>query len=718
MRRPFTMSPLQDDFPISIMPPKRIYLSLFILPLVVLSACLTVSTQRSDTRVDISENSITVTFPETGSVSLAVSDGIVKGIQRVTVQGIDVLDSPSNENSAPTASIITGGEIQPVEDWAAYLIERKKQCGESGEYPKRGGLIIESATIEGRFLGYRSEGHGIAIRFALQKGEAEWVFSPVAEKIGGEKYQGISWQLRLKDTGKIHEVQVEEPVVFQESDWRFQQRGVQGQQGSEEEFRLNYSDPYSMEARKYHSRQMPYFFLAGTRGSTTSFFDKTVMAEVSERREGERIVLRSRIPVRAGDRIETPCKLWLFRQGNLSDKWDALNEWTWIFDLVAERYRAQKGVKVVEPMPILFHQQQTTPGLEMGPVREHYRETKQIPPLGQSWFYYFANTILPKAQAWGVKTVEIRAALFTDTDHDPSEFLEGSLDRVESVCSPWGLEISPSLGGEQGLAYVCQKAHEMGIKVLLWSTPAHQSVSSPVIRENPNWLAWTADGEPERKGYLDITGMSLRREYFDFMTERYRAIRAATNFDGVWQDSFCSFGSLVDFSEPAPYPQLDETVDLQRALQEMGCTEILKEGCGPFGLSSRSSGLEGCRGKEYGRYYFLYSHEQGEPLEPDSYYRTLASKGVIEIRCAQEFEQLPQENRERIIIANRDYVEVLPFMKKRRLIGSGETWQGVEWMDTNGDARVLYAFEPIDWKVPVGARVRDVSENHEFIAET
>ena len=59
-----------------------------------------------------------------------------------------------------------------------------------------------------------------------------------------------------------------------------------------------------------------------------------------------------------------------------------------------------------------------------------------------------------------------------------------------------------------------------------------------------------------------------------------------TRFDGIWLDSFLTFGMMVDYRAAQPYPHFDRVLDLQREFRRMGLTEIHLEGCGPFGLST------------------------------------------------------------------------------------------------------------------------------------
>ena len=315
---------------------------------------------------------------------------------------------------------------------------------------------------------------------------------------------------------------------------------------------------------------------------------------------------------------------------------------------------------------------------------------------------------MPKAAVWGIGLIELRAVLDVDLDHPESDYLPGSF-AGGSVCSPWGLRISPKLGGEAGLAYLVEKAHEHDIRVTIWSTPAHQSVCSPIVRAHPEWLMMDEEGRVNNRGYTTLVGMDLAAGYRAYMEAAYQQLRDETGVDGVWADSYCAFGADRDMSDPYPYPQLHEAIALQSAMQKMGYSILLKEGCGPFGLSTRSSGLHDILGREYLRYYFLYNHSATDRrYDPDSYFRSLASKGVMEIRVPQEFEAQPEENRRRMVQVNHAYNQVRPLMKRRYLVGESETWQGVAWVDEAARSRVLYSFEAFDWIVPKGATVREL----------
>ncbi|NOY79531.1 MAG: hypothetical protein GXP31_00865 [Kiritimatiellaeota bacterium] len=662
---------------------------------------------RNDTAVAVRDQEIDIRFPEGVGVRLETQEGRVEGIRRITVGQREVLASVLGGARQP--SIIVGGKIEPVRDWAAYLAQRERDCGKSGRFPKHGGLKTEKAPVAGAFAGWHKEGDWVCISVKSERGEAEWLFAPAKARIGDGTYKGVRWKLRLRGIGRAYEVTVEEPVAFSAGDWRLAQVW-----GPFEEFRLDFFCDLRMPERGYFARQQPFFFLAGESGAVLSFFDHVVHAVVSERREADRIVVRSRIPVRGDNVIETPEKVWLFREGDFSSKWDALNEWTAVFDALDERYRAEKGIAPVEPKPTLLWQSGWN-SESWG--RDYYSAARSGLPQKKRWFYRLAGEI-PKLARWGVRVIYVNGALESDADYTKADRLPGSIC-FGSVCAPWRLAVSPCMGGTTGLKHLCDTAHRYGVKTVLWSTPAHLSNSSPLLSEHPGWLAWRADGQPEHFGYKDISGISLRRGYFEYAMRQYERIHTATGFDGVWQDSFLTFGILTDFSASRPYPQLDETIEMQRRLQAMGCTEINIEGCGPYGLSSGGCGFgrplffSRITGKEYGFYCYMADTS----VEPESFFRTLASKGVIGIKSISAFEQLPATARKRIVTFNHAYLQALPFMQRRRLLGKGEKWIGVEWFDRRGRRTVLFAFEPLERKVPADGSVWDVVDGRQVATD-
>lgn len=652
---------------------------------------------RGKPTVNEGEDEIAVLFPERVGVWVYKRDGKILGIKRLTCEQREILNARIVET--PLAYVLEGEKVEGVSDWAAYLLERQKL---GGEWKKLRGVEIKEMSLDGRYIGWRKEGKGIALRCAVSSGEVEWVFTP--REFAG--YRGVSIELRLKGLPKVFAVSMSEHFCPQGGDWKFSRTRVEFERQFPVIFEKSHEYPYFAEGQ-------PFFFVCGAEGSVVSFFDEAVVARVSEILEGDRIVVRSRIPVRAGEVTKVAAKSWLYRKGDFSNKWDAVNEWTRVFDEVTSYYQKRYRIKPVKPLPIIWDQTDGAPGINLPPAYEKYKQTKKKPPLTESWFYRYAEEVLPKLAQWGIKVIYLLGGIESEGDHSHDEYLPGS-GSGGSLCAPWALEVSPALGGEEGLAYLCRKAHSLGMKIILWSTPAHLSNSSPLLRKHPEWLAWKADGTPENYGYRDITGVNLKRGYLDYAIRQYEKIRKATGFDGVFQDSFLTFGVLTDFSEEAPYPQLEDTLEMQRRLQEMGCSEIIIEGQGPFGLSAlgfESLGI--IKGREYLLYRCIgvvFSWEK--EMEFESYYRALGSGGVMAPPSIAQFEALPQQERERIIRANKDLEVVQEFMHRRCVL---KDFSGVEWTSADGKTKVVFAFKGIEVKAK-GLRVYDVTAGREVSA--
>lgn len=648
--------------------------------------------------VNESKGEITVLFPQRVGVTLATDRGYVKGIKRATIGEDVVLDSADDDAIEFPRVCTFSGNIEVLDNWSAYLKERQAN---GGKWPPRGNCRIEEVLLKCRYDAWRQTANGVVVTCKNDAGNVtvEWLLEPTTMTLGDKLYKGLRWKLRVVGMPKTLAVSVEETVAFGAGDWAFSQRWYPFAEG-----RLGCGEEFKLPQLTYFARQQPFFFKAGKAGSVVSFFGSVVTASVSVAEEPQSVRVCSKIPVKADDEgvIETPTKYWLRADGDCSDKWKALDEWTDVLDGLGDYYRAMSGIRRVEPLPTLMWQS----GLE---VFDKYQNTGNVSSLEDSWFYRFAEESLPRLAEVGVRTIYLGSVFESDGDHKQEEYAAGA-ESLGSTCAPWVLEVSPVKGSRSALAYLCNKAHELGMKIVCWSTPAHLSNSSPLLRQHPDWLAWRADGTPETCGYQDITGINLTRGHLDYTVTRYAEMHKATMFDGIWQDSFLTFGALTDFSDGRPYPQLNQTLELQRKLQELGCTELHIEGCGPFGLSS--GGFEYWKpevsAKAVGREYGLYYHIADMVLEPDSYYRALASKGAIGLKSLDEFLNLPDKARQRIMQANRDYLSVMAHMKRRYLIGKGEKWLGVEWRDTDR-VRVLFAFERFTYEVADGAIVEDVT---------
>jgi len=93
-----------------------------------------------------------------------------------------------------------------------------------------------------------------------------------------------------------------------------------------------------------------------------------------------------------------------------------------------------------------------------------------------------------------------------------------------------GIEGKRLARGEEGLAYLCKKAENMGMKIIIWIAPAHLSHSSPILKEHPEWIIMKPNGTPDHFNYAEIVGVNLRRGYLDYAMEQFEKSSSKNRF--------------------------------------------------------------------------------------------------------------------------------------------------------------------------------------------
>ncbi len=343
----------------------------------------------------------------------------------------------------------------------------------------------------------------------------------------------------------------------------------------------------------------------------------------------------------------------------------------------------------------------------------------------------YAEEELPIIAELGYRVLRV-VAWHTDAEHAPEDYLEGS-SSFGSGNAPWELEISRALGGEDALRHLVDRAHELGVEIVLWTSPGHLSNSSPLLVENPDWIMWKADGRPEDAGYGDVVGTSLNAGYLDYALDRYAGIRQATGVDGFLVDSYLTFGLMTDHARPQPTPQLDLTVETQQHWAAMGYGNVILEGCGPLGISSggvpsypdldpevppeqQAEARRRIR-RVIGREYGFYRYVLETVMEPDSYYRALASGAHVTPQFLHYLAGHPEEEIELVKRTNYEYLEASEHMDRRRLLAEGETWKGVEWTSEEPGVQVVFAFDSMLHPVRGATLLRDLTSGGTAIVE-
>lgn len=139
----------------------------------------------------------------------------------------------------------------------------------------------------------------------------------------------------------------------------------------------------------------------------------------------------------------------------------------------------------------------------------------------------------------------------------------------------------------QDFRYFNGKAHQLGIKTILWITTCTADYRSELVREHPEWVVMQVNNTAAHYHNLpEILVMYPSAEYMDWLLKQVRDLRSNTDFDGVWLDSLALAAKLVDISvrdsQGIPTKRI---LDYVKSLTRDGLI-VYAEGMTPFALSS------------------------------------------------------------------------------------------------------------------------------------
>ena len=253
---------------------------------------------------------------------------------------------------------------------------------------------------------------------------------------------------------------------------------------------------------------------------------------------------------------------------------DQRNLWTWVFDEIHDRARAEYGFKE-EPLTLMLAQnfwQKFT-------IDSYYKD------------------LVPAAINLGVE------AIFIDNVNKSAMTEQGPLPGVFNwnMCCGHEYEVSPKLGGPEALKKLVDSCREHGIEVFPW-TNNDQALSSPYNRsEREDGKFWYVALEDTRQKWggaymgcmsvLNFKTPDARNYWVNGMRQNMQK----TGVKGIFFDSFYNLGFFpVSYSKMTPTTQWRELLLAFKELQDEGA-HFRIESFGPFGLP-----MHGCPA-DYGK---------------------------------------------------------------------------------------------------------------------
>jgi len=367
---------------------------------------------------------------------------------------------------------------------------------------------------------------------------------------------------------------------------------------------------------------------------------------------------------------------------------DQQNLWTWIYQLVDHRARAEFGL-TEEPMLVQLYQNYWS-GFT---VDSYYQD------------------LLPAAQAVGARRIfvdNLKKSAMTEGAPLPGVF-------NWNMCAPHEYVISDKLGGVQRVKEFTTRARQANVQVMIWSNNA-QSLSSP-LNKAERWQdgCWYLMLEDTRQKYggaymnlLSVLDFSIKEAY-DYFVDTHRQLKEDTGIDAIMFDSFYNMGFMpITYREMAPRTVWRQCLQAMRDLQQAGIS-IITESFGAFGLpchghpSSYNLGaIFACYrvglGNDYSTVPADHPVFSGHPAGADVDFYCLAHMaGIPSAHLFQNGKRLDDFWTAEQVRMVAVYHEQLPNMTTRYLQEDGKS---VLWHDADGAQALFWNFAPRVVRLP------------------
>lgn len=367
------------------------------------------------------------------------------------------------------------------------------------------------------------------------------------------------------------------------------------------------------------------------------------------------------------------------------------NIWTWVFDALANRARAEFGLAEEPMIPRLSH---------------NYWDNFTIDD--------YLKDLVPAAANLGFK------ALFVDnlnksaaTERCPHP------DFHWNMCCPHEYEPAPRLGGPEKLRNFVNECAKRGITPFAWTNNA-QALSSPLNAAERDDKGWFVRLEDTRLKYggaytsvfsiLDFKKDAPRNHWRDAL----KKIRETTGLSGYLFDSFYNLGFMpLNFHRAAPSTQWRELLGVFKELQDAGI-HFLIESFGPFGSPQHGcpaqyaepQNIFACYKLTCAFGYTTVPTRDPIQIEQDAarlfrFFAHMASPSFALFQDGIRIDATWSEPHKQVLA---DYYAQRPFMQRRFL---QEDDAGVLWHDLNRTRATLWNFSARCAILP--GSVRDVT---------
>jgi len=370
------------------------------------------------------------------------------------------------------------------------------------------------------------------------------------------------------------------------------------------------------------------------------------------------------------------------------------NLWTWMFDDIHNRARAEFGMKEMATVPRL---------------NENY------------WVKFTIDTyfrdLLPCAINLGFKEIFVDNLNKSDMTEITGHYNGGNM------CCGQEYETAPFLGGPEKLKIFIDRCKEHGIRTMSW-TNNDQSHASPIFQKRRNHndkTSWFVHMEDTRLSYggAYTDGFAIldfkNKEPREYWVNCLKKIKKESGLDGYLFDSFYNLGFMpVNYADGRCSTQWREVLGAFKELQDAGI-EFLIESFGPWGQPQhgcpRTYSLDRAwvvykvpLGNDYTTVPTGKTYDDPRQNEAANIYYALAHKVSVTASLFKEGKRLDTIWTDMHKQALRDYHACMGDMHKRHLQEDG---QSVLWHDKAGKRATLWTFA--DQKAKLPGAVTDIT---------